>query len=42
MREKGKKTTKNKDTRGQGRIEAIVKGWELNDFVGHLSYVFTN
>ena len=28
---------KNKDGKEQGGTEAIVKGSELNDFVGHLS-----
>ena len=34
-----KKQTKkaNKDRKEQGGTEAIVKGWELNDFVVHLS-----
>ena len=27
----------NKDRKEQGETEAIVKGWELNDFVVHLS-----
>ena len=31
-----KKTT-NKDRKEQGGIEAIVKGWEVSDFVMHLS-----
>ena len=35
MKEKRKK--KKKDRKEQGRTEAIVKGWELNDFVEHLS-----
>ena len=34
MKEKHKKK---KDRKEQGRTEAIVKGWELNDFVEHLS-----
>ena len=29
--------TKNKNRKEQGWTEAIVKGWELNDFVVHLS-----
>ena len=29
--------TKNKDRRKQGGTEALLKGWELNDFVVHLS-----
>ena len=33
---------KNKDRKEQGGIKAIVKGWELNDYVVHLSYVFFN
>ena len=34
-----KKTTKEKQTRQNGAsgTEPIVKGWELNDFVVHLS-----
>ena len=35
-REKNKQT--NKDKKQQGRTEAIVKGWELNGFVVHLSW----
>ena len=32
------KTTKEKQRqKGARGTEAIVKGWELNDFVGHLS-----
>ena len=33
------KTTKEKQTKAEGArgTEAIVKGWELNDFVAHLS-----
>ena len=27
----------NKDRKQQGGTEAIVEGWELNDFVVHLS-----
>ena len=34
---KQKKTNKNKDRKEQGGTKAIVKGWELNDFVVHLS-----
>ena len=30
-------TTTNKDRKEQGETEAIVKGWELHDFVVHLS-----
>ena len=40
MKEKRKKQNKkqtNKDRKEQGRTEAIVKEWELNDFVVHLS-----
>ena len=39
-REKNKQTNKqtNKDKKQQGRTEAIVKGWELNGFVVHLSW----
>ena len=32
-----KKKNKNKDRWEQGGTEAIVNGWELNDFVVHLS-----
>ena len=31
------KNKTNKDRKKQGEREAVVKGWELNDFVGHLS-----
>ena len=34
--QKNNKNTK-KDRKEQGGTEAIVKGWELNDFVVHLS-----
>ena len=34
---KKKQTNKNKDRKEQGGTKAIVKGWELNDFVVHLS-----
>ena len=40
MKEKRKKQNKkqtNKDRKEQGRTEAIVKEWELNDLVVHLS-----
>ena len=38
MKEKCKKQQKtNKDRKEQGGTEAIVKGWELNDFVVHIS-----
>ena len=42
MKEKPKKTPKKqtktkKSKKEQGRAEAIVKGWELNDFVAHLN-----
>ena len=33
---------KNKDRKEQGGAEAMMKGWELNDFVVHLSQVFPN
>ena len=29
-----------KDRKEQGETEAIVKGWEVNDFVFHLSSAF--
>ena len=32
----------NKDRKEQGGTEAIVKGWELNDFVVHLCQVFSS
>ena len=36
--EREKQTNKtNKDRKELGGTEAIVKGWELNDFVVHLS-----
>ena len=43
-KKKKKETNKqtNKDRKEQGRREAIVKGWELNDFVVHLSENFFN
>ena len=31
------KQQKNKQRKEKGRIKAIVKGWELKDFVVHLS-----
>ena len=40
MKEKRKKQQQKKpkkDRKKQGGTEAIVKGWELNDFVVHLS-----
>ena len=40
MKEKRKKQQQqksNKDRKEQGGTEAIVKGWEVNDFVVHLS-----
>ena len=35
--QKQKKTKTSKDRKEQGGTEAIVKGWELNGFVAHLS-----
>ena len=35
---KNKKIKTNKDRKEQGGTEAMVKGWELNDFVVHLSF----
>ena len=32
----------NKGRKEKGRTEAIVKRWELNDFVVHLSWVFSS
>ena len=32
-------TKKQADRKEQGGTEAIVKGWELNDFVVHLSFL---
>ena len=32
----------NKDRKEQGWTEAIVKWWELNGFIVHLSYIFSN
>ena len=32
-----KKKKANKDRQEQGGTEAIMKGWDLNDFVVHLS-----
>ena len=39
MKEKGKRQQKKKKQRQKGAMgtEAIVRGWELNDFVAHLS-----
>ena len=37
MKEKRKKKQTNKDRKEWGGTEAVVKGWELNDFVVHLS-----
>ena len=39
MKEKCKKQQKKNKQRQKGAMgtEAIVKGWELNDFVAHLS-----
>ena len=34
--------THTQDRKKQGATEAIVEGWELNDFVGHLSWVLSN
>ena len=44
MKEKCKKQQKKKKQRQTGArgTEATVKGWELNDFFGHLSYVFSS
>ena len=39
MKETRKKLQKNKDKIEQGGTKAIVKGWELNDFVVHLSFL---
>ena len=35
-------TKENKARKEQGGTEAMMKGWELNDFVVHLSQVFPN
>ena len=42
MKEKHKKQQKKKKQRQKGArgTEAIAKGWELNDFVVHLNYLF--
>ena len=39
MKEKTQKTTKEKQKKAEGArgTEAIVKGWELNNFLVHLS-----
>ena len=34
---KAKQKKTNKDRKGQGVTETIMKGWELNNFVAHLS-----
>ena len=31
-----------RETEKKGGAEAIAKGWEINDFVEHLSKVFSN
>ena len=36
--QKHNKRKANKDRNKQGKTEAIVKGWELNEFFVHLSY----
>ena len=40
-KQKIKKKT-NKDRKEEGATEGIVQGWEQNDFVVHLNYVFSN
>ena len=44
MKEKQKKSkqTSKQRLKEQGGTEALVKGWELNDFFVHLRYVFSN
>ena len=44
MKEKcTKQQKKNKQRqKGASETEAIAKGWELNDFVEHLSYVVSS
>ena len=37
MKEKHKEQQKNKDWKEEGGTETIVKEWELNDFVVHVS-----
>ena len=37
MKEKPKKQQNNKDRKDQGGTKDVVKGWQLNDFVLHLS-----
>ena len=37
MKEKHKEQQKNKDRKEEGGTETIMKGWELNDFVVHVS-----
>ena len=37
LKKEKQKAKKHKDRREQGETEAIVKVWELNDFVVHLS-----
>ena len=36
-RETQKTKKNNKDRKDKGEREAILKGWQLNDFVAHLS-----
>ena len=41
--QKNKQTNKqtNKDRKEQGGTAAIVKGWQLNDFVAHLGLAYS-
>ena len=41
-KKKKQKQKKNKDRKEQGGTESMVKGWELNDFVLHLSWSFSD
>ena len=38
MKEKQKTKQTKKTEKNKGRAEALVKGWELNDFVVHLKF----
>ena len=35
-----RETQKKKEQSGGGGVKAIAKGWEINDFVEHLSQIF--
>ena len=41
-KQKNNSKKSNKDRKEQGGTEAMVKGWELNDFILHLSWSFSD